>query len=464
MSNEISSKKSLSSKVIDNKNPVNGNYEHVINELNKVSKSMCLVKWNQATIHLHQGVTHSCHHNPVHVIPFRGIEDNPQKLHNTPRKIEHRKMMLSGDRPKECNYCWRVEDSGNPISDRILKSSYEESWPYANQILKSGLGENYSLQNLEISFSNTCQFKCSYCSANFSSKWQTEIETYGKYLFGDNHLKYPILPEENNPYVNAFWKWWTQIRNDLKVFRITGGEPLLSPNTFRLLKEIEENPLPGLNLAVNTNFGIEGKPTEDFIKHVKNITNNNLTKQFTVFTSIDSFGPQAEYIRHGLNLKIFTNNIEKLLLEAPKARLSFMITFNALSPFHFHDFLDYFEKLKEKHLNDESLFRLGIDINFLRDPIQLSLPVLGGKTYELCKSIVQRIESNPQGKVGQRIDQGYTYNEIQKARHLLTESQKKWSWWYNRMMKKRFLIFFKEHDRRRGTDLFKTFPDLKKIL
>ena len=32
---------------------------------------------------------------------------------------------------------------------------------------------------------------------------------------------------KNNPYVQAFWRWWPNIYKDLEVFRMTGGEPLL---------------------------------------------------------------------------------------------------------------------------------------------------------------------------------------------------------------------------------------------
>lgn len=425
---------------------------------------MCLAKWNEVTIHFHQGVTHSCHHNPTHLIVKKNLLDNPSGLHNTDIKLKHRRQMLNGRQPNDCNYCWRVENSGNPISDRILKSSYQENWPFFSEIVDSILGEKYWPRNMEVSFSSTCQFKCSYCSANFSSKWQSEIDEHGRYFFGKNNLKFPIINEDENDYIKTFWNWWPDLRKHLRTFRITGGEPLLSKNTFRLLKEIEANPLPELNLAVNSNLGVSGKPFEDFIDHIKKLTSDKSVKQFTVFTSIDSFGAQAEYIRHGLNLKIFIANIERLLSECPKVKLIFMVTFNALSPFQFHDFLDYYENLKEKYSNDELFFRIGIDINYLRDPIQLSLPVLGTKASTLCQSIVDRMTATLKKNQNARIDLAYTSNEIEKARHILQQSQIKWNYLYLKLMQKRFLFFFRQHDRRRGTNLFSTFPELKSIL
>ena len=94
-------------------------------KLNKVSPSFCLAKWNQVTIHLNNGTTHSCHHCNAHKIPLDELKLNPSALHNTIEKKKTRKMMLDGERPSECNFCWRVEDlkDDNVYSDRIKKSA-----------------------------------------------------------------------------------------------------------------------------------------------------------------------------------------------------------------------------------------------------------------------------------------------------------------------------------------------------
>ena len=33
--------------------------------LNKVGSGFCLAKWDQVTMHLHNGMTHSCPHRPT---------------------------------------------------------------------------------------------------------------------------------------------------------------------------------------------------------------------------------------------------------------------------------------------------------------------------------------------------------------------------------------------------------------
>ena len=107
-------------------------------ELDKVSPSFCVAKWNQVTVHLSTGLTHSCHHPSAHKIPIEEIKISPNALHNTSFKKEQRKLMLEGKRPSECDYCWRAEDSkqGDTVvySDRITKSSEPWAKPYINSI------------------------------------------------------------------------------------------------------------------------------------------------------------------------------------------------------------------------------------------------------------------------------------------------------------------------------------------
>ena len=48
---------------------------------------------------------------------------NPKLLHNTPQKKQDRAKMIAGERPKGCEYCWKIEDIGrDAISDRVYKS------------------------------------------------------------------------------------------------------------------------------------------------------------------------------------------------------------------------------------------------------------------------------------------------------------------------------------------------------
>ena len=116
---------------------VNGRYQSkyfhdagkVFEELNKVSPSFCLAKWHQLTLYLQNGFNHSCHHPSPHKVSLSELETNYKALHNTQYKKQQMQKMLDGERPSECDYCWKAEDAGH-ISDRVYKSA--SAWAKIN--------------------------------------------------------------------------------------------------------------------------------------------------------------------------------------------------------------------------------------------------------------------------------------------------------------------------------------------
>ena len=331
-------------RILKGENPL---YINTKDKLEAIGPGMCLAKWTQVTIHLQNGHNHSCHHPTTHKISDKEISRNPSALHNTRYKKEKRKEMLEGKRPAECDYCWNVEDNSDRFSDRVFKSSEKWSLPYYDQIVNSDWRDDINPKYVEVAFSNVCNFKCSYCAPQFSSQWMIEIEKYGGYDTGGkfNHPDHllregttPFKFNEVNPYVEAFWKWWPDLYRDLHTFRITGGEPLLSKDTWGVLDYIinQKEPNRELHLAINSNLGAPDDVIDKFIEKVKRITEEDRVKEFVIFTSCDAWGEQAEYIRNGLVFNKFWDNVNKVLSKCPKVTLTFMVTYNALSVFSFN--------------------------------------------------------------------------------------------------------------------------------
>ena len=212
--------------------------------------ALCLAKWKQVSLHLTTGLNNSCYHPPLHEIDAAVLKDNPSALHNTAYKKEQRKIMLKQEKPAECSYCWNIEAHGQ-LSDRHYRSG--EPWAAEHfDTINSCTGNEDEVvpSYVEVNFNHACNLACSYCSPQFSSTWQAEVDKYGGYPTSTIHndpshfsgRNRPIPASQHNPYVDAFWEWWPTLYPKLKHFRMTGGEPLMDKNTFRMFDYVKEHP------------------------------------------------------------------------------------------------------------------------------------------------------------------------------------------------------------------------------
>lgn len=441
-------------------------------KLDSVSPSFCVAKWKQVTLHLATGHTHSCHHPRSHHIPLNEIKIDVSALHNTEYKKEQRSKMLQGIRPIECDYCWKIEDS-NAISDRILKSSEDWAAPYLEEIV-----ENKKLivdpSYLEVSFSNVCNFKCSYCSPEVSSKWMEEINAYGAYQTSKNYnsievlkqqQRIPIPERENNPYIDAFWQWFPKLHKSLKFLRITGGEPLLSKHTFTLLDYLNQNPNRELNLNINSNLCVPDELFNKFINLVQTLLDKKCIKSFKMFTSCEATSKKAEYIRHGLNYDLWLSNCYRLLKTIKQSKLTVISTYNVLSVTSFVDLLQHVYDLKVQ-FSSEDPSRVGIDIPYLRYPTHLSVAILPQEYLSHIEDQITFMYKHMQDikwfKLNKFGYSEYEINRMKKNYHVFkTDLKNNIDVSTDRMD---FAIFIAEHDRRRGTNFIETFPEFEDFL
>jgi sulfatase maturation enzyme AslB (radical SAM superfamily) len=446
-------------------------------EMDKVSPTVCLAKWKQVTLHLHNGHTHSCHHPAPHKIPLEEIAIDTSALHNTTFKKQQRELMMKGERPAECDYCWRVEDNTHGVdvfSDRITKTSAAWAKDFKDEVLADPLG-NINPSHLEISFSNTCNFKCSYCSPEISSKWMEEIRQHGGYPTSTNfnnlqnivnQNKMPILEKEFNPYVEAFWKWWPDLYNDLRVVRVTGGEPLLTKNTFKILDYIIEHPKADLELNINSNLCVPDDLVDKFIEKLKRIQGEGMVKEFVLYTSAEAHGKRAEYIRHGLDYNKWYDNCNRILGEIPNSRLSLMSTYNALSVTSFIPFLDDILKLRSTYnTGADRQNPVSIDVPYLRWPPHQSIFILTPDYLKHLEDQVTHMYLNKEQAYWPPLcGHGFYENEINKIERLyyVAKDSPRNMEEINKN-RKDFALFVDEHDKRRGTDFLATFPEMEEF-
>ena len=426
--------------------------------LDTKSASFCGAKWYNATIWLGSGMTTSCHHPPAHLVDINKVVDNPKLLHNTDQKKDDRRKMLAGERPQGCEYCWKIEDMGrDAVSDRVYKSKI-----YPIEVLNEAYNtppeDDVNLRTLEIAFDRTCQFACSYCNPAFSSTWVKDIQRNGPYESlvsdGRNHFTHSHNSAqlyrfgETNPYVEAFFKWWeTDLHKTLQELRITGGEPLMSGETWKLLDWFKNNKGKSTTrLAINSNLGAD--------VDVDRLLDSIDGLEVDIYTSNESVGVQAEYIRDGLDWQAWMDNMHKIAVSKKVRGLHVMNTINALCLDSLPEFLDVCLDLKAQYGKDFPNFTLNI-LRFpsFQSPLVLPPEILAKYKGNLeqwlqrarLTGLLQEHEINHTQRLIDYLDVVKTpHREAFEMPKLLND----------------FKNFYKQYDTRRGKNFASAFPAL----
>ena len=484
-------------------------------QLKKISATMCYAKWAQTSMNLTNGMTHSCYHPPLHNINPEEIKKDPSALHNTTQKKLERKLMLEGKRPPGCNYCWKIEDNGYR-SDRIYRSGEFWAQNSRSDIFDALDTENIIPRYVEVNFNQTCNLKCMYCSPHLSSAWEQHVLDKGDYeIYDDNenlyyHNNLKGLQEDgslvqkkkqaDNLYIETFWKWLPTLYKKLEIFRMTGGEPLMDSNMYKILDYVYENPNTSLEISVTTNFDPPSKSLmRKFIQKLKKLEQiqiwedkekynpgsgnhwyvNPALKNFALFVSLDSVGDQAEYIRDGLKFDNLDSNVQYYLQETNNTTLTFINTFNILSVPKFKDFLKFILKYRQNFSKEKQgvkyikIFdpyykhpdyeihprqRIWFDVPLLRNPSWMCANVLPKQFCDYLQDslVFMKNHSDVSSFVG-----FYDFEIAKVERNLKIMSTKPTN---HDVQHKNFAKFFQQYDQKRNKSFNVAFPELISFL
>ena len=433
---------------------------------NEVSPTFCLAKWHHVTMYLQTGETHSCYHPAPHKIPLLDVFENPSALHNTEHKKQERKMMLEGKQPEGCQYCWNIEAMGpDYISDRHIRNASIFTEERYEQTVKGPWDQNVNPEYIEINFGNECNFKCGYCHPKYSSRFFNEIKEHGPVTTVKNHrcdVDWMKLysREEENPYVDAFWKWWPSLRETLNIMRVTGGEPLMHVSTWKLLEKINKDPMPKLELNVNSNLGVKSALVDRLATETEALKTSGKIRTFKLFTSMDTWGSRAEYIRTGLELGLWEQNFHTYLTKTTSP-ITFMITFNILSVTTFKTFLAKMLEWRKQYgwYEDKKEHRVRFDTPYLRDPIQYDMNLLPKQEFmPFMKESLKFMEDN----VDDTASDKFTSVEFEKFKRVV-DYMESTNYTREKLIEGRrdFYNWFTAMDQRRGTNFLETFPEME---
>jgi hypothetical protein len=252
---------------------------------------------------------------------------------------------------------------------------------------------------------------------------------------------------ETNPYVEAFFQWWeTDLHRSLQELRITGGEPLMSGHTWKLIDWFKTNKhKSSTKLAINSNLGAD-VDVDRLIQCTQGVP-------VEIYTSQESTGSAAEYIRDGLDYPAWQANVIRLLDAGITVHC--MCTINALCLETLSDHLNYLVSLKKKYGKEKINFTL----NILRFPsFQSALVLLDDLRTQFRDQLVEFLVQH----------QGQTYlheHEVNHTQRLIdyldvVKTPHSEAFELPKLLND-FREFYTQYDQRRNKSFNVTFPKIK---
>jgi hypothetical protein len=226
----------------------------------------------------------------------------------------------------------------------------------------------------------------------------------------------------------------------------------MSPDFWKLMDWWKRNPQCEVPFAVNSNLGQKKELLDALIESTHSF------KDFSLYTSCEATGLQAEYIRYGLEWETWLKNMYRVNEEANVKSVNVMMTINGLCLFSITEFMDEMIKLKAKHGAHAAI----MSFNILRFPSFQSIVTL--PVYirmERAAHIEKWLEANwKDGSNGlldmerdgilrlieyiKQVDTGHAFTSSLESRE------------------RDFKSFYLQYDVRRNKDIIKAFPEIKK--
>lgn len=255
-----------------------------------------------------------CRSHPIGFITDETLED----IWNNDTMKRIRKQVLNGQRPKECEPCFNLEDQGvESLRQRHIAGKIPEARInlYPNTLSK--LNEDYSMPfeipTMELKLNNLCNLKCRMCHPMDSTSWNDWKEVKEFYKKEDN-IMYAIIEKhdlENKPHLDKFQDnphWWESLEKLLPYLRrveFAGGEPLMDPQHYKILDKLAPYGHQ-IEIKYATNLTMLGKGNRTVWEYWPKF------KSIAVNVSIDGIENVYEYIRGNANWDELIDNVKQI--------------------------------------------------------------------------------------------------------------------------------------------------------
>lgn len=285
------------------------------------------------------------------------VEDGWKAAWNSKKLNEIREGFVKGDEQftKYCEHCVFYEKLGG--SQRTSCDFYDSL--VKEKTLRSSIKRGPIF--LDLRFSTLCNQSCVMCGPHASSRWASNLK-----------LKVPVI--SSKPLIEL-------VQDNLKtvqVIRFAGGEPLIVPEHYEILKLLVDAKRTDVELVYNTNLS-----TLNF----KNFNILELWKQFPkkeITISVDATGEKNDYIRFGSCWDKFNSNCREVIKACSADQVYFHPTIQLLNILEIPALFRFVEEIG----GDTRRISLG---NILDIPEELSLKRIPKRVREtLLKNLISR--------------------------------------------------------------------------
>jgi hypothetical protein len=221
----------------------------------------------------------------------------------------------------------------------------------------------------------------------------------------------------------------------------------MSCYTWRLIDWFQANRGKSqTRLAINSNLGFEREKLEQLLDATEGI-------ELDLYTSNESVGRHAIYIRDGLDWNQWCDNVTYLLDSGKLRGLHVMCTINALCLLSLSEFLWMIVKLKKKYGKDS----INFSVNILRFPSFQSPLILPEEFREQARRELVRFVN--MANVELNLLHEFEFNQVTRLVNYLMEVDSPHSGALSKeILQRDFKNFYAQYDQRRGKDFKHTFP------
>jgi len=241
----------------------------------------------------------------------------------------------------------------------------------------------------------------------------------------------------------------------LKHFRMTGGEPMMDKNTYKVFEYVIDNPKQDLHLNVTSNFCPPAPALGDrYFNMVKTMCDGAMIEHFMQFVSLDAWGEKAEYIRNGMDFSTVWYNVNRYLTDIQGHNsITFIITMNNLSVSSLKTLMENILRLREKY--STTYQRVWFDTPILRQPTWQHIGLLDDSFDVYFQEAISYM------KMHHHSTDMVAFRDFEIAKLQRCYATMKQGLDDKHTHMANFWRFFRTHDARRKTDLINTFPEYK---